>query len=245
MQYKLDFVVSTLLYALLTAVDFLTVAAILYRYPTVGGWNIYEIALLSGIMSTAYGIYRTMAAELHNFEHYLVTGEFDNLLTRPWPTLASLLTRGFDLGRIGAAVQGMVLTAVGLSGVARPGLPVWLAFYVWLLPLAGAVIILSMNLAAATAGFWLTRIDELTILMTNAPQAAANYPISIYPTWLRRLLLGVIPVGTVAYVPLVYALGKGGSALYLWAPFMAAVVFITLSLRLWRLGERHYQSTGS
>jgi len=117
LQYKWDFVVSGLFYALLSAVDFLTVAAIMYRFPRVGGWGFAEIALLAGLSGTSFGLFRVLCAELWTFEKYLVTGEFDSLLTRPWPTLMSLLARNFDLGRVGAMLQGVLLMVIGLKGV--------------------------------------------------------------------------------------------------------------------------------
>jgi ABC-2 type transport system permease protein len=242
MQYKLDFVVSTFLYGLITAVDFLVVAAILYRFREIEGWTIYQVAILSGTASSAYGLYRTFCTELESFERYLVTGEFDTLLTRPWPTLASLLSRSFDLGRVGALIQGLTLLAVGISGA---GAPWWVWLYVLLSVPAGAVVISSLSLVASASGFWLTRIADLQTFVVNAPNAAANYPMEIFPRWLRYLFTGVLPVAASGYLPMRFALQKGGSALNLLAPFVAAVCVAGAALALWRVGEQHYQSTGN
>jgi ABC-2 type transport system permease protein len=257
MQYKLDFLFTTLAYAVLTMADFLTVAAILYRYRAVAGWNIYEVATLSGVASSAYGLYRVFGGELDGFERYLVTGEFDTLLTRPWPTLASLLARNFDLGRAGALLQGLLVLTIGLRGIGLKGIGLrgiglndsglspWMAAYVYLLPVAGGCIFIGLSLAAAAAGFWLTRIYELQIFVLNAPQAAANYPQDLFPAWMRRLFLGVLPVSAMGYVPMRFALGKGGSAWSLAVPFVAAALTLWVAYRFWLWGERHYQSTGS
>lgn len=242
LQYKFDFLVTTILYGLITAIDFLTVAAILFKYKQVGGWNVYEVALLSGLASSSNGLFRVFGSEVTLFERYLVTGEFDNLLTRPWPTLAMLLSRNFDIGRIGAFLQGLVLMVVGLRGV---GAPWWLWAYCFVVPLAGCLVIGSLYLAVATAGFWITRIDELQNFAVNAPMAAAMYPQEIFPRALRWLFLSLLPIAAIGYVPLQSALGKGGSPLGLLVPFLAAALSVTVTLRLWRWGERHYQSSGS
>lgn len=245
LQYKWDFLFTTLMYSALVAVDFVVVAAILYRYRSVAGWNVYEVALLSGVVSVSFGLFRTFAAELETFERYLVTGEFDQLLIRPWPTLASLLSRNFDLGRAGAILQGIVVIAIGLKGALAQGAPPWFAVYVFLLPLAGACIFTGITLAVATAGFWLTRIDELQTFARGAPMTAANYPADIYPRWLRYLLTLVLPVLSMGYTPVRYVLGKGGTAFSLLVPFVTAIVALAIGLRLWAWGERRYQSTGS
>jgi len=245
MQYKLDFIITFVLYALLTAVDFLFVATVLYRYRYIMGWNVYEVALLSGVASSAFGLYRTFGAELNSFERYLVNGDFDSLLIRPWPTLATLLSRSFDMGRLGGVGQGIILITVGLNGVLDAGAPPWLAVYVYLLPIAGTGVIMALSLATATAGFWLTRIDELQVFAIGAPFTASTYPLDIFPKWLRWLFTGLLPVATMGYIPLRYALGKGGTVLALATPFAAAGLSLLVGLHLWRWGERHYQSTGN
>ncbi|HYF75604.1 MAG TPA: ABC-2 family transporter protein [Symbiobacteriaceae bacterium] len=242
LQYKFDFLFTTVLYGVITAIDFLTVAAILFRYSSVAGWNVYEIALLSGMASASNGLFRVLGSEVTLFERYLVTGEFDNLLIRPWPTLASLLTRNFDIGRVGAFLQGLLLVVVGLNGV---GAPVWLWVYCLVVPFAGCLVIGAIYLAVAAAGFWLTRIDELQTFAVNAPLAAVNYPQEIFPKALRWLFLSLLPMAAIGYVPLSYALGKGGSVLGLVVPFLAAGASVAVSVRLWGWGERRYQSTGS
>jgi ABC-2 type transport system permease protein len=242
MQYKLDFLVTTLLYALITAIDFLIVAAILFRYQQVEGWTLYQVAILSGMTGSAYGLYRTFCSELEGFERYLVTGDFDNLLIRPWPTLASLLSRNFDLGRIGALLQGLTLVSIGIVGA---GAPWWVWPYLVLSVPAGACIISALSLAVSASGFWLVRIADLQTFAVNAPNAASNYPMEIFPKWLRWLFTGVLPVAATAYLPMRYALHKGGSALSLLAPFAAAGGAMAVALAFWRHGERHYQSTGN
>lgn len=242
MQYKLDFLGSTLFGALSTAMEFLSVAVVLYRFHSVGGWGIYEGALLAGTISAAQGLLRIFAAELYSFDRYLLTGDFDILLIRPWPTLASLLSRNFDLGRVGALVQGYLLITLGAGGA---GLPGWARLYLFLLPLAGLIILTAISMAVAAAGFWLMRTGELMTMTIKAPASAAAYPMEIFPELMRRLFLSVLPVGAIGYVPLRYLLGKGGGPWALAVPLVAAGLALGMSLQLWRFGERRYQSTGS
>ncbi len=245
MQYKFDFLLTTIVWAMITALDFLTVAAILFRYETVAGWSIYQVALLSGLASASNGLYRVFGSELNEFERYLITGEYDGLLVRPWPPLLSLLSRNFDIGRIGGAIQGYLVIGIGLAGVLAEGAPAWLTPYALLVPVAGGVIVGSIAMAVAGVGFYLTRISDLQTFAINAPITAANYPAEIFPRWLRGLLTGLLPVATIGYIPIRYALGKGGYVLNLGAPFLAAAAALMVALRIYRWGERHYQSTGS
>ncbi len=46
MQYKLDFLASTLLEGLMGTYDYMVAVVALWRFHTVAGWDIYEIGLL-------------------------------------------------------------------------------------------------------------------------------------------------------------------------------------------------------
>jgi len=245
MQYKFDFLLTTIMYAMITALDFLTVAAILYRYQSVAGWSIYQVALLSGLASASNGLFRVFGSELYDFERYMINGEYDNLLIRPWPPLLSLLSRNFDIGRVGGAIQGYLVLGIGLTGVMAEGAPRWLIPYALLAPLAGGVIVGAIAMAVAGAGFYLTRINDLQTFAINAPLTAANYPAEIFPRWLQGVLTALLPMAAIGYIPVRFALGKGGSVLSLGAPVFAAVAALLVALRIYQWGERHYQSTGS
>lgn len=245
MQYRWDFLLSTLFYGIGTGLELLTVASILYRYPSIGGWNLYEIALLSGVINIAWGLCRVLGSELENFQNYLISGEFDNLLVRPWPSLLILLSRRFDFGRLGSIIQGAVVLALGLTGVLAAGAPLWLIPYSITLLIPGALTVGAIHLLTATAGFWIIRIEELQVFTVNGPISAANYPAHIFPNWMRKMMTSVLPVAGIAYTPLRYALGKGGSPFDLIVPYLGAALSLAISLWLWRIGERHYQSTGS
>ncbi len=106
MQYKFDFVTSTIIQALMGTYDFFLVAVILWKFREVAGWDIYEIGLLFAVSRVGYGFYRVFCNELEQFEGYIVRGDFDSILIRPWPSLFVLLSRSVDLSRLTWVVQG-------------------------------------------------------------------------------------------------------------------------------------------
>ncbi len=246
MQYRTDFLTGLVLYGVLSATDFLMVAAILARFSRIGGWDVYEVGLLYGMASIAMGLYRTFGAELHAFERYLVYGEFDALLLRPWPTLLTLLGRSVEPERLGAVLQGAVILAVAGHRLVETGAlsPLGLA-YVAAGSLLGTLVPLSLSLITAAAGFWVVRIGDLQTFTMYAPVTASHYPLTVYPRWLRTLLTSALPVGFINFVPVQYLLGKGGGAWALWVSPLVVVGFALLAYGFWRLGERHYQSTGT
>ena len=123
MQYKFDFIVSTLFDGLLQSVDFALLAAIMLRFPEIGGWNIYEIGILYGMAWIAMSLYRTLAPELHNFEEHIIQGTFDGMLIRPWPAVMVLLSRNIEPMRLGGAILGAIYFLPVRPPFARPRCP--------------------------------------------------------------------------------------------------------------------------
>jgi len=246
MQYRFNFVVSFVLRGAVMIIDFALVAVILYRFGFVGGWDVYEIALLYGTASAAQGLYRTFADELERFETYLIDGRFDGILVRPWPTLMTLLARRFDFNRIGVALQGAAIAGIGTVELLRRGtLGYWGLPYVFLLPLLGAAVLFALSTATAALGFWLLRIDELQVFTMYAPLTASFYPLSIYPRWLKGMLYTILPMAYINYLPALYLLGKGAGPWALALSPAVAVVTVLAAYRFWLYGERHYQSPGT
>jgi ABC-2 type transport system permease protein len=246
MQYKMNFLVSSLSYGLIMAVDFVLLAAILQRFDDVKGWNLYEVGLLYGISSVAITLYRVFGVEIHNFERYLVEGEFDSLLIRPVSPLSLLLTKNLDLSRIGGTAQGVIILVISIIGLSLESFDMLLLLlYLPVSIASGVVICFSLGLLTATLAFWTQRIKDFQTFTLYAPFNAANYPMNIYPGWLKIIFFTVIPVGFMNYTPVLFLLDKGGSIWNLAWPPAVALVFLLLSLRFWQFGIRHYHSTGS
>jgi ABC-2 type transport system permease protein len=74
---------------------------------------------------------------------------------------------------------------------------------------------------------------------------ATRYPLSIYPSWVRGLLLFVVPVGSFHYLPASVFFGKHAPLIALGLAPVAAVVTVFLAQKAWKLGLSYYESSGS
>ncbi|WP_054956273.1 ABC transporter permease [Paenibacillus dakarensis] len=245
MQYKFNFVLASLLAALIQISEFLMVAIVLHKFGAIQGWSLYEIGYLFAVMTLSKTLYRTFADEVHHLEKYLVSGELDQLLTRPMPVLLALMPQNFRI-MLGEVLQGGFLLILSISGMMNSGQVDWIAVPQTVFIIGtGAVILFSIGLATATLGFWTTRINELQTITEDAARTAAQYPLSLYPRWMSSILLIVVPVGFVNYVPSLYILRGELGPWVLPAVAFVAVACFALSLRFWRYGITKYQSAGS
>ncbi len=246
MQYRLDFLGSILIQTVMGADSLLFIGAILWRFGPIAGWGILDIGMLFAVSRTGMGIYMLLCNELDRFEAYMVSGDFDTLMIRPWPTLFTLLARGTGIHRLSYLVQGVAAGAIVVPKLAAEGVlqgwdVLWLpASVVWT-----ALLFFAVGLATAAAGFWIIRIEELQVFTMNAPDTATKYPLDVYPSWLRRVFVTVLPLGLGSYVPLRFILDKGGSAVDLLWPALACPVAVCLAVGIWKIGEAHYASTGT
>ncbi len=183
---------------------------------------------------------------MDRFETYIVRGDFDSILIRPYPSLFVLASRNFAVARLSYVVQGVAVMAISVGHLLAKGVLNWVGVgHLVLSCLWTAVLFCAVGIATSAAAFIIVRIEELQVFTQNATSTATLYPIEMYPSWLRCLLLYCIPVGVGNYIPVKYLLGKGGTWLNLAAPAAAGLLSLAVAVKLWHMGEARYHSTGS
>lgn len=141
MQYKFNFIMASVLAALIQISEFLMVALVLHKFGAIKGWSLHEIGYLFAIMTLSKTLYRTFGNEVHHLEKYLVNGELDQLLTRPMPVLLALLPQNFRI-MAGEVLQGGFILCWSLAGMMHSGQIGWTAIpFSLLIILTGAVIL--------------------------------------------------------------------------------------------------------
>ena len=245
LTYRWNFVLSlTTQMATLTA-EVLVMVFLVTLVHGIAGWNAGQILLLIGFSQAGSGLYRVFFAELHEFDRYLVQGEFDAILTRPASPLFILMTRSLDPEQGGYLLQGLAMLALGIwrSGVWKTPLLTAGATAVGLV--ADGTVMASLVVATATVGFWTTRIDEIQPLVLYGPEAAASYPMTTYPRAIQWLFVSVIPVALGGFIPASVMLQKHMPPEALAISLVGSGAAAVLAWRFWNAGVKRYTSTGS
>lgn len=86
--------------------------------------------------------------------------------------------------------------------------------------------------------------------VTYGGTETGQYPLSIYAPWFRRFFTFVVPLACVTYFPVLAILGRDDPVAaspewFRWAAPLVGLVFLQATLQVWRVGVRHYRSTGS
>lgn len=222
------------------------VVLIVNRVGGIGGWGVYQIMFLFGLATLSAGFYRLFGSELHLFEKYLVNGEFDQILTRPVPSLIGVVSRSVDLEQGGAFLQGALVLGFAATHLGKAVTGSWTFIPETLAGvLSGGAIWMGVVMATAAIGFWTTQIDDLLPVLLYGPEAASSYPLSIYPKGIQAIFYSVLPIAFGSFVPAVVILKKGLPPTALLLAVGVAAIFLFVATRIWEMGVRRYTSTGT
>jgi ABC-2 type transport system permease protein len=250
MQYKVSFLLGAFAVFLGTVIDFLAILILFARFSTLGGWQLPEVALLYGLVNLPFALVHLVAEGLEDFQSIVRPGAFDQILVRPRTALLQVLGSRFplrQLGRLVSAGLALGLALHWLDALARWGWPQW-AFM--LLTMAGGMAFFSgVVLLSATACFWTVESIEVANIVTYGGTEMASYPMHIFAGWLRRTFTYILPLAFVNYYPALWLLNRRPPpGLPDLSPFLSLPVclwVLGLGLLAWRIGVRHYFSTGS
>ncbi|MGE0431068.1 MAG: ABC transporter permease [Planctomycetota bacterium] len=249
MQYRASFVMLSFGHFVSCGVEALGVVAMFHRFGTIDGWTLPEVALFYGMIHIAMAFGESFGRGFDTCPALIKSGDFDRLLLRPRSTALQVAAREVQLMRVGRLTQGLIVLLIAANSLQVE----WTLARVALLLFAivgGACLFVGLFAVQAIMAFWTTESLELINTVTYGGTDTAQYPLSIYDQWFQRFFTFVVPLACVSYFPALAILGRHDEALgapdpFLWIAPSIGVLFLVLMMQVWRLGVRHYRSTGS
>jgi ABC-2 type transport system permease protein len=248
LEYRASFVMQAVGQFLITGLEFVGIWALFDRFGQIRGWRLEEVAFFYGTISITWALADAFARGFDMFGNIVKHGEFDRLLLRPRSTVLQLFGHELTLRRLGRFLQGaaVLLFAVATLDVA------WTADRVALFVFTigcGVCMFTGLIILQATSAFWTTESLEVWNAFTYGGVTMSQYPLEIYRPWFRQFFTFVIPLACVNYFPGVAMLGRedplGTSVTFQRLAPLAGPLFLLIALQVWKVGVRHYRSTGS
>ncbi len=242
MAYKNSFFLSCLGSMLTTLNIFLGVVFLLDRFGTIGGYTLPQLSLCYGVILLATSLAECFARGFDSFAHVLAQAQFDRILVRPRSLVFQVLCQDLRPQMLARVLQGAVMLACGV----RSGAVAWTAAKALVLAamvLCGAAVFFGLFLINAALCFFTTESLEVMNIFTDGPREYGKYPFGIYGRPVLVILTCLVPLALVQHWPLLYLLDRGPW----WYGLLpaASLLFLIPCTALWRLGVRHYRSTGS
>ena len=249
MQYRASFIMISLGLLVVTTGEFFGIWAMFDRFGSLRGWRLAEVAFFYGLITVAFSLAEAVARGFDHFPDMIKSGDFDRLLLRPRSAAFQVAAGVLPLHRAGRLLNGAIVLAWAIGALSVTWTPARVGLLV--LAIIGGVCLFSgLFVLQATLAFWTIETLEVMNAVTYGGTETAQYPLSIYRPWFRRFFTFVVPLASVSYFPALVILDRADAAIgsprgfQCTAPLIG-VVFLIVSLQVWRFGVRHYRSTGS
>jgi len=241
-EYRVDLLVGVFTSLLMQGAALSFLLIVLRNAPTLAGWSGREVVFLFGMTAASLGASEVLFNQVWMLPQYIVAGDLDRLLTYPVHSLLFFLVTRPELHAFGNLLTGAVYVVGSLSGLHAPwyvwlGLPVWWA--------CGTLIYTAALVVFACLSFRFVGPFSQQLLVPLNLLQASRYPAAIYPGWLQKLLLFVIPYATFHYLPGRVLFGKTASLWGLVVAPLAALLCCLVAQAAWNAGLRKYESSGS
>ena len=249
MQYPGSFLMLLTSQAIAVSAEFVGIWALFRHFGQIKGWTFGEVAVFFAVINMSFSITEVMARGFDIFgAQFVKTGNFDRLLLRPRSTVLQLLGHECRLTRLDRFLLGTVVLAIAMR-IEHLALSIGMIALLLATIAGGAALFAGVMILQATLSFWTIESLEVANTLTYGGVEASQYPIDIYARWFRDFLIFVVPLACVGYFPIVRILGHndplGAPGWVCAASPLMGFVFLTVALRIWRFGVRHYTSTGS
>ena len=242
MTYRASFFLSCLGQVLITTNVFLSVVFLMERFDSIGGYTLPQLSLCYAVILAGTSLAECFARGLDAFGRILSQAQFDRLMLRPRSLLFQVLCQDMKPTMFARVLQAavMLVWAIGSGAVAWTPRKI---LVLTLMVLCGAGVFFGVFLINACVTFFtLEHIEALNIFM-DGPREYGKYPFGIYGKPVLLILTFLVPLALVQHWPLQYLLDRG-PWWYALLP-LAALLFLIPCGLLWRVGVRHYRSTGS
>ena len=240
--YKASFILTTMGQFLTTFTVFLGVHFMFQRFSSVEGFTYSETLLCFSITLMEFSLAEAFARGFDSFGSIVRQGEFDRILVRPRNEILQVLASRMEFSRLGRMAQAIVMFVYGIS-TSQVHWTFYKALTVVFMLIGGVAVFSGLFMVYASLCFFTLEGLEFMNIFTDGAREYGKYPVNIYGKRVLQLCTFVVPYALIQYYPLLYLLGRG-KPYYSLLPF-AACLFLVPCFLMWRLGMRHYTSSGS
>lgn len=239
------FVSSSLLFQFAEmAVTIIFFNVIFSNIETLDGWNFYQVLFLYMFAKMTFSLHKALFrggfSEIST--EMIRRGDYDFYLTKP---VNALILASLSKPRIYEFIAIVFELILAIWAIGHTGISIGLINVFWFLVLGILSSILMYYLAVITVSpvFWLVKVWSLKDAIVRM-QAFMRYPINIFPSYLKIILMGVFPIAATSYIP-VKTLFYPPEIRYIGYMFFITFFFSFIAILIWKKGEKSYGSASS
>ncbi len=243
LEYKASFIMDAISQFFVFFTYYFIIIALFDKFDNIKGFNVYEILLCFSIIHFGFAVTETFFRGIDKFEDLIIDGSLDRFLVRPQSILFQVLCTKVDFIKVFRILQSLVVMILALINLNI----IWnISKVIVLIFMMIASILIFFGLFVLTASYCFITIQGLEVknLFTDGGKNLAQYPISIYRKGVVFFFTFIIPYGFINYYPLLYFIDRTENIIYMFSPLLVGV-FLIPCLLSFKIGMKHYNSTGS
>lgn len=225
--------------------DPLAVVLLFSRFGSIGEWTVERILLVYALSVASCGIAECLCRGFDYFPWQLLrSGDFDRLLLRPASLFTQVAASAFHLHRLSRPITALaaVLWALDRMDVA---LSLRTVSVLGLALAGGSLMYAGVFVFTSGLAFFTIKGLDWIYLLTNASYQITRVPEPFIPGLLKKAFRFLLPVLVISFYPATTACGWNYPQAAGWLALPAGAAFLAFSILIWRVGVRHYKSTGS
>lgn len=247
-QYPASMLMLLATQAVATSLDLVAIFIMFAHTPRLGGFALPEVMFLYGASQLCVAVADITLGTVERLGEHIRQGTLDTVLLRPVSPLVQIATEDFNPRRLGKLVPTVTVFTVALAHLDVH----WTPGRVVIVPLmlaGGIVIFCALWVLSAAWQFAVVDGKWAGNTITYGGAFLTQYPLSVFGRDVLRAMTWVVPLAFVNWEPGLYVLDRpdplGLPVAFRFASPLVAVVMSVLAALAWRVGLRHYQSTGS
>ena len=214
--------------------------SIVYTNQPLPGWSLGQTFAFLAFVELFYALSMSFFVATGKIWVYINSGRLDLYLIRPLDPRFVMCVLNIRIENLLRALPGIALLGY-LSAFHGASLPAGSVIRAVLICGVAAWIYANLQLAASWLSFWLGRsqmIDEFTDSLIEFNR----YPHTIFPGWMRFILITILPLGLAATVP-AHELFRFHLYPYVWIIIGGTLIgWSLLQTFLWSRGNLYYES---
>ncbi len=225
--------------------DTLSTFLLFNRFGEIGMWTVEKIMLIYALAITSFGIAETICRGFDYFPWKMIqTGDFDRLLLRPKSLFTQVAASFFHIHRFARVITGIGIIIWSLSRLDVAPSLMNVSIIVFAL-IGGALTYAGVFVMSSGIAFFTIKALDWIYIFTNASYQVTRIPSEYMPRILKNVFTFFMPMLVISYYPASVVCNWGEKT---WTGFIAlpsGFLFLLVSILVWKIGVRHYKSTGS
>ena len=215
------------------------------RFGSIGVWSMERILLIYSLAVTSFGMAESFCRGFDYFPWKMIrSGDFDRLLLRPRSLFTQVAGSYFHLHRLPRVLTGICAVIWSLSRLDMQVNVVNILILI-LAIVGGGVAYAGVFVMTSGIAFFTVKGLDWIYIFTNASYNVTRCPIEYMPNVLRGVFTFFMPMLVISYYPAAVVCNWGEPLFTGFLALPAGFAFLAFSLVIWKVGVRHYKSTGS